>query len=106
MRAIFVTNMIYKTYDTLMTSINIRSITSYNTTHKDFHEVKINTIIGVYVGHSPNHHGEISRVCVCVCVCVGGGGGGVGGGGGGGTLTNSHTGVCRSIGSILKGQFP
>ena len=29
-----------------------------------------------------------------------------GGGGGGGTPTNCHTGVCRSIGSILKGQFP
>ena len=66
---------------------------SYNTTHKDFHQVKMNTIIGVYVGHSPNHHGEISR-------------GGGGGGGGGGTPTNCHTGVCRSIGSILKGQFP
>ena len=27
-------------------------------------------------------------------------------GGGGGTPTNCHTGVCRSIGSILNGQFP
>ena len=27
-------------------------------------------------------------------------------GGGGGTPTNCHTGVCRSIGSILRGQFP
>ena len=25
----------------------------------DFHKVKMNTIIGVYVGHSPNHHGLI-----------------------------------------------
>ena len=35
--------------------------------------------------------------------CPGGGGGG---GGGGGTPTNCHMGVCRSIGSILRGQFP
>ena len=27
-------------------------------------------------------------------------------GGGGGTPTNCHTGMCHSIGSILKGQYP
>ena len=52
MQAIFVANVIYKSYKTHQWHQSI-----LGPQNKDFHKVKVNTIIWVYAGHSPIHPG-------------------------------------------------